>query len=176
MARSKEANTSPAAPPERRGRGRPRKPDALSGAQRQAAYRTREMAKGISVTVTKKTEVDATIHAAVVKERDKLLQEVARLRDATSQRTSPTSKTGFEIIERALNAAVPQDALGLDDKRLSTMLNGAQGFALSRLMRHYLLTQRIVLERLIYWADEAVIASFSDDALINRYLTRSNKK
>ena len=39
--------------PVRRGRGRPKKPDALTGAQRQAAYRERQRAASINVTVTK---------------------------------------------------------------------------------------------------------------------------
>ena len=42
---------------------------------------------------------------------------------------------------------------------------------------HYRLTQRIVLERLINWADEAIIASLADDdTLFNRYLKISNGK
>jgi len=46
--------TAQAANPEtKRGRGRPRKPDAMSNAQRQAAYRQRQRAVSINVTVTK---------------------------------------------------------------------------------------------------------------------------
>src|SRR5471032_3087897 len=46
--------TAQAANPEtKRGRGRPRKPDAMSNAQRQAAYRRRQRAASINVTVTK---------------------------------------------------------------------------------------------------------------------------
>jgi len=37
----------------KRNRGRPRKPDAMSNAQRQAAYRQRQRAASINVTVTK---------------------------------------------------------------------------------------------------------------------------
>jgi hypothetical protein len=37
----------------KRGRGRSRKPDAMSNAQRQAAYRQRQRAPSINVTVTK---------------------------------------------------------------------------------------------------------------------------
>jgi mRNA-degrading endonuclease toxin of MazEF toxin-antitoxin module len=37
----------------KRGRGRPRKPDAMSNAERQAAYRQRQRAASINVTVTK---------------------------------------------------------------------------------------------------------------------------
>ena len=45
------AEFDPPAP--KRGRGRPRKPDAMTNAQRQAAYRQRQRAASINVTVTK---------------------------------------------------------------------------------------------------------------------------
>lgn len=45
--------TTPDTEPVRRGRGRPRKPDAMTGAQRQATYRERQREAGINVTVTK---------------------------------------------------------------------------------------------------------------------------
>ena len=177
MGRSKRPDAIPEPQKEKRGRGRPRKANAMSGAQRQASYRARQAANGISVTVTKKDVIDAASHAAVLHERDRLLQEVAQLRGATSMRTTRASKTGSEIIDQALGSAVPENDLGLDEKRLSVTLNGAQGFALTRLTAHYRLTQRIVLERLLNWADEAIIASLAeDDTLFNRYLKRSNGK
>ena len=135
MGRSKRPDAIPEPQKEKRGRGRPRKANAMSGAQRQASYRARQAANGISVTVTKKDVIDAASHAAVLHERDRLLQEVAQLRGATSLRTTRASKTGSEIIDQALGSAVPENDLGLDEKRLSVTLNGAQGFALTRLHR-----------------------------------------
>jgi hypothetical protein len=42
--------------PVKRGRGRPRKVDAMTGAQRQAAYRERQRAASINVTVTENND------------------------------------------------------------------------------------------------------------------------
>ena len=49
---------------EKRGRGRPRKPGALTNAQRQAAFRARRKASGVTVTVTKKVASDVDALAA----------------------------------------------------------------------------------------------------------------
>ena len=52
----RKVTNSPIAQPDaehdRRGRGRPRKPDAMTNAQRQAAYRQRQRATSFNVTVT----------------------------------------------------------------------------------------------------------------------------
>jgi hypothetical protein len=50
---------------EKRSRGRPRKPDALSNAERQAAWRARYGARTKSVTVTKNIAPPAEAHALV---------------------------------------------------------------------------------------------------------------
>ena len=75
MGRSKRPDAIPEPQKEKRGRGRPRKANAMSGAQRQASYRARQAANGISVTVTKKDVIDAASHAAVLHERDRLLRK-----------------------------------------------------------------------------------------------------
>ena len=55
-----------------RGRGRPRKPDAMTGAQRQAAYRERLRAASINVTVTEITQPTADAHNALVRECERM--------------------------------------------------------------------------------------------------------
>src|ERR1700693_5095687 len=94
-------NNQPAQPdtePVRRGRGRPRKPDAMTNAQRQAAYRLRQRAASINVTVTKnsdrahemetlRAELDQASAAAALHERQaavlrkQLARAKAELRD-----------------------------------------------------------------------------------------------
>ncbi|WP_157697734.1 hypothetical protein [Caballeronia calidae] len=58
---------------EKRGRGRPRKPDAMTNAQRQAAFRARQKAITVSVTVTENKR-------STSKSRDELSRENERLR------------------------------------------------------------------------------------------------
>ena len=63
-----------------RGRGRPRKPDALSNAQRQAAFRARKKAAEINVTVTKNVPAVVDRYDELVQERDRLREELADAR------------------------------------------------------------------------------------------------
>src|SRR5579864_7509201 len=65
---------------EKRGRGRPRKPDALSNAERQAAWRARHGPRTKSVTVTKNTPPPAEAHDALARECEQLRGELARER------------------------------------------------------------------------------------------------
>jgi hypothetical protein len=63
---------------EKRGRGRPRKADALTNAQRQAAFRARRKAAGQAVTVTKNSAVVADGYDELVLENDRLREELAQ--------------------------------------------------------------------------------------------------
>ncbi|SEF11087.1 hypothetical protein SAMN02787142_7642 [Burkholderia sp. WP9] len=65
---------------EKRGRGRPRKPDALSNAERQAAWRARHGARTKSVTVTKNVPTLTETHDVLVQECEQLRGELARAR------------------------------------------------------------------------------------------------
>jgi len=65
---------------EKRGRGRPRKPDAMSNAERQAAWRARQGAHTKSVTVTKNAPPPAIAHVALVRECEQLRGELEQAR------------------------------------------------------------------------------------------------
>src|SRR5579863_496077 len=62
---------------EKRGRGRPRKENALSNAQRQAAFRARHKGQAKFVTVTKNV---ADAYDDLVIENERLREELAQLR------------------------------------------------------------------------------------------------
>jgi len=116
-------NNQPAQPdtePVRRGRGRPRKPDAMTNAQRQAAYRLRQRAASINVTVTKnsdrahemeilRAELDqaaAALHerqAAVL--RKQLARAKAELSDLKAATAGNESAPGFEVMLKLLAMA-----------------------------------------------------------------------
>lgn len=72
---------------EKRGRGRPRKLDAMTNAQRQAAFRARRKAEGKSVTVTKNAPSDVDAYDDLVLENDRLREELAQLRVEFAKRT-----------------------------------------------------------------------------------------
>ena len=63
---------------EKRGRGRPRKPDAMTNAQRQAAFRARHKGEGKAVTVTKNVPVVGDAYDDLVFENDRLREELAQ--------------------------------------------------------------------------------------------------
>src|ERR1700722_15546848 len=75
---------------EKRGRGRPRKPDAMSNAERQAAWRARHGARAKSVTVTKNIPPPAEGDDALVRECEQLRGELARARRKL-EAVSPTT-------------------------------------------------------------------------------------
>jgi hypothetical protein len=156
---------------EKRGRGRPRKPDAMTNAQRQAAFRARHKATGKSVTVTKKRH-------------DELVLECERLREALAQAGRANAKPnhreaaggGSHAASAVLVQPVP-DATEAGEKRLVVMLGVREFFSLGRLAAHYGLSQRAMVERLLWWADHSVVQSFGeDDAVFNRYLNGVTKK
>ena len=115
--------TAQAANPEtKRGRGRPRKPDAMSNAQRQAAYRQRQREASINVTVTKnsdhpretqilRAELDQASAAAESHKRQAavLRKQLARAEAELSALKAATagseSAPGFEVMLKLLAMA-----------------------------------------------------------------------
>jgi len=160
----------PGADPARRGRGRPRKPDAMSNAERQAAWRARQRVEQ-SVTVTKK-----------IAEQDALQKEYERLRGELAQ-----ARRKLEAAHAAPSVGAPSDVAALfqrapgpvdadaGERRLT--ISGTRFFALERLAAHFGLSRREVIERLADWADDVVAHSFDDDdAAFNRYVECRNVK
>jgi len=162
----------PGAEPARRGRGRPRKPDAMSNAERQATWRARQRAE-LSVTVTKKIAE----HDALQKECERLRGELAQAQREIAELRHRMPSEGEPAASAVLVQSLPVDKAESDDKRLAMMMNGREFFSLQRLEAHYGLPKRAVLERLIWWADRSVVQSFGeDDAAFNRYNDRRNGK
>ena len=155
---------------EKRRRGRPRKPGALTNAQRQAAFRERNKAAGKPVTVTKNE------HDELVRECERLREELAKTRRGIAKPRGRMSSDGELAASAVLVQPVPADEAESDDKRLVVTMNGREFFSLQRLEAHYGLPKRAVLERLIWWADRSVVQLFGDDdAAFNRYLNRVTK-
>jgi hypothetical protein len=155
---------------EKRRRGRPRKPGALTNAQRQAAFRARNKAAEKPVTVTKNG------HDELVRECERLREELAKTRRGIAKPRGRMSSDGELAASAVLVQPVPADEAESDDKRLVVTMNGREFFSLQRLEAHYGLPKRAVLERLIWWADRSVVQLFGDDdAAFNRYLNRVTK-
>ena len=170
MARGKDNSLQDRPVPEKRGRGRPRKHDAMTNAQRQAAFRARHKAAGESVTVTKKK------HDELVLECERLREELAQAhRTVAKHRRREAGEGVLHAASTVLVRPVP-DTTELDEKRLVVTLGAREYFSLERLAVHCGLPKRAVLERLLWWADDSIVRSFGeDDAAFNRYLNRVTK-
>jgi hypothetical protein len=154
----------------KRGRGRPGKPDAMTNAQRQAAFRARHKADEKPVTVTK-NEYDT-----LALERERLREELEKARREIAKPRGRMSSEAKPAVSAVLVQPVPADEAESDDKRLVVTMNGREFFSLQRLEAHYGLPKRAVLERLIWWADRSVVQSFEDDdEAFTRYLNRVTK-
>ena len=163
---------------EKRGRGRPRKPDAMSNAERQAAWRARHGVRIKSVTVTKNIAPPADAHDALAQECEQLRSELA------------LARRELEVVSRATpSARVPSDAAAVlgrrprqedadpGERRLHLTMTGTQFFALKRLVAHFDLSRRAVIERLIDWADDTLSRSlYDDEAAFNRYIDRGRNE
>jgi hypothetical protein len=170
---SPPANDKVTGTTEKRGRGRPRKPDAMSNAERQAAWRARHGARTKSVTVTKiipPTEA----HDALVRECEQLRGELARARREleTASRAMPSAQAPSDVAAVLERLPRPEDA-DSGERRLPLTMNGTRVFALERLVAHFGLSRRAVIERLIDWADDTLTRSlYDDEAAFNRYIDR----
>jgi hypothetical protein len=98
--------------PVKRGRGRPRKPDAMTGAQRQAAYRERLRAASINITVTKNSDtadqiqiLRASHERQVSALRNQLAQADAELSALRSATTNSEGAPDFEVMLKLLAMA-----------------------------------------------------------------------
>lgn len=169
---------------EKRPRGRPRKPDALTNAQRQAAYRARQKVAGRaaqSVTVTKNSPDALAQECARLREAlaqaQRALTEAPRAQPARSHVRPPSGQDPGGVVTAVLARALPADEAQSDDKRLAVIINGREFFSLERLQAHFGLARREVLERLLWWADRSVEQALGDDdSAFNRYLHRVTKK
>ncbi|MGQ7936998.1 hypothetical protein [Paraburkholderia sp. D1E] len=152
---------------EKRGRGRPRKDGALTNAQRQAAYRARHKTQGEAVTVTKKIPPVADGYDELVIENERLREEVAALRAAS---VSGGGRDSLPVV-LAVREPIPEDRRQ-GEYRLGVSVADAARCALERLASDVGVSKGVVVERLLYWADEAVLRSLVNDDAFNRYLAR----
>jgi hypothetical protein len=175
---SPPANNKATTTEEKRGRGRPRKPDAMSNAERQAAWRARHGADKKSVTVTKNAPTPADAHDALVRECELLRGELAQAQRAlkTPSRAIPSARAPSDVAAVLGRVPRPEDAES-GERRLPLTMNGSRVFALERLVAHFGLSRRAVIERLIDWADDTFSKSlYDDEAAFNRYIDRSSNK
>jgi hypothetical protein len=163
---------------EKRGRGLPRKNDAMSNAERQAAWRARHGVRNKSVTVTKNSPPPAGAHDTLVRECAQLRNELAQARhelEAVS-RATPSARAPTDAAAVLERLPRPDDA-GSSERRLNLTMNGARVFALERLVAHSGLSRRAVIERLVDWADDTLSRSlYEDEAAFNRYIDRGVTK
>ena len=172
------ANDKVTGTPEKRGRGRPRKPDALSNAERQAAWRARHGARTKSVTVTTNMTPPAQAQDVLIRECEQLRGELAlaqRELEAAS-RATPSTRAPSDVAAVLGRLPRPEDA-DSGEQRLSLTMNGTRIFALERLVAHFGLSRPAVIERLIDWADDTLTKSLYDDEVaFNRYIDRVRNK
>lgn len=84
--------TEPCKEEVKRSRGRPRKPDAMTNAQRQAAYRQRQQASLINVTVTKNDDTKRQVQTL----RAELLEVRHALAALRAERDQLAGSAGLE--------------------------------------------------------------------------------
>src|ERR1700756_2017712 len=115
MAGDKEIPLPTSVVTEKRGRGRPRKPDALTNAERQAAFRARRKAAGKTVTVTQNIAPLAEGYDELVLECERLREELAQARRVVAETSRRPARDG------ALGALAQRlpDKGDLDDRRLA---------------------------------------------------------
>lgn len=166
----------PRPPQAPQGRGRPRKPDALTNAQRQAAWRARQRAARAaqpSVTVTENplTAECKWLRGELARARQALEALEARSRAPASPGPG-TSAEVAAVLERQPARGDPDAG----ERMMRLSLGNPALFALERLVSHFGLSKRAVIERMLSWADDAVCRSFEqDDAAFNRYVDRRNR-
>lgn len=130
-----------------------------------------------SVAVTKNTPPPAESHDALIRKCKQLLGEVARVRrelDAVPKAPSALlPPNAAAVLERIPS---PEDA-DSGERRLHLTMNGTRIFALERLVAHFGLSRRVVIERLIDWADDTLSRSLYDnEAAFNRYIDRDRNE
>ena len=172
MAQPEDNGTIPLRLPsvtEKRGRGRPRKENALSNAQRQAAFRARHKGQAKPVTVTKNV---ADAYDDLVIENERLREELARLRRQVESAGGASVGRGSLVVTDALREPIPVVGGAVGDCRLGVTVALSARYAMERLAADIGIPKGVAVERLLYWADEAVTRSFLSDDAFNRYLEK----
>jgi hypothetical protein len=175
---SPPANDKVTGAAEKRGRGRPRKPDAMSNAERQAAWRARHGARAKAVTVTKNIPAPANVHDALVRECEHLRDALARARHELEvvSRAAPAGPAPADVVAVLGRLPRSEDA-DPGERRIQLTLHGARFFALERLVAHFGLSRCAVIERMIDWADDTHSRSlYDDEAAFNRYIDRDRNE
>jgi hypothetical protein len=172
MAQPEDNGTIPLRLPsvtEKRGRGRLRKENALSNAQRQAAFRARHKGQEKSVTVTKNI---ADAYDDLVIENERLREELARLRRQVESAGGASVGRGSLVVTDALREPIPVVGGAVGDCRLGVTVALSARYAMERLAADIGIPKGVAVERLLFWADEAVLRSFLSDDAFNRYLEK----
>ncbi len=169
---------------EKRGRGRPRKDNALSNAQRQAAFRSRHKGQAKTVTVTTNVSSIADGYDDLVLGNDRLREELAAaqaalrlgVREVESLRREPANGAfvgrGSLVVTEALREPIPVGRGAVGDCRLGVTVALSARYAMERLAADIGISKGAAVERLLYWADEAVTRSFLSDDAFNCYLEK----
>jgi hypothetical protein len=126
---SPPANDKVTGAAEKRGRGRPRKPDAMSNAERQAAWRARHGARAKAVTVTKNIPAPANVHDALVRECEHLRDALARARHELEvvSRAAPAGPAPADVVAVLGRLPRSEDA-DPGERRIQLTLHGARVF------------------------------------------------
>jgi hypothetical protein len=120
----------------------------------------------------------AEAHAAMVRECEQLRGELARAQrelEAVS-RATPPARAPSDVTAVLGRLPRPEDA-DSGERRLHLTMNGTRIFALERLVAHFDLSRRAVIERLIDWADDTLSRSlYDDEGAFNRYIDRGRNE
>ncbi|MEQ5843005.1 hypothetical protein N0A02_26475 [Paraburkholderia acidicola] len=144
----------------------------MSNAERQAAFRARRAAEGKTVTVTKNIPAVVDGYDELVRENDRLREELARVRRERKPVVDVSAGLGVLPVLDAVRQPVPDRQL-LGRQRFGVTVDYASLCALKRLAVDAGLSTGVVVERLLYWADVGVLRSFGADTdAFNRYLDR----
>jgi hypothetical protein len=124
---SPPANDKVTSTTEKRGRGRPRKPDAMSNAERQAAWRARHGTRTKSVTVTKTPPPAADAHDALVRECEQLRGELVQARRElkTVSRAKPSARAPSDAAA-VLGRLPRQEDADSGERRLHLTMTGTR--------------------------------------------------
>lgn len=86
-------------------------------------------------------------------------------------RATPSARAPSDVAAVFGRLPRPEDDSG--ERRLHLTMNGTRIFALERLVAHFGLSRRAVIECLIDWADDTLTRSlYDDEAAFNRYIDR----
>ena len=91
-------------------------------------------------------------------------------------RPEPSARAPSDVVT-VLGRLPRQEDAGSGERRLHLTMTGTQFFALERLVAHFGLSRRAVIERMIDWADDTFSRSLYDnEAAFNRYIDRDRNE